>query len=267
MNVTIVVAVAAPDGIVLSADSRASYFDGERHRVASDSSVKVFDIFGTIGVATYGLVFLGEKTIAGVIDEFVAGLPTDRPTNAADVAGQLAEFCDLRFCAAYPDIDLSTIEGALLGFLVASYDDDGVARIREVGIPGGGVSMPMGDTEISTRNNGVLWRGETDVIRRLVKGVDWNVLAAAGVVVPEEMQESLDGLEYNLLLPITLEDAVDFATFLIRTTIEMQRFSDGTALRPHANQTCGGDVRTLAVTRDGTQWVSEQPVGAGRRRG
>jgi hypothetical protein len=264
--VTIVVGVAAPDGIVLAADSRASHFDGERHRVASDSSIKLFEIFGKVAIATYGLGFLGEKTIAGVIDEFVATLADDRSASAADVASALAAFCDARFTEAYPEFDVSAVGGALLGFLVAGYEDDGVARIHEVGIPGGGVTTPMGAIEISTRSQGVLWRGETDVIRRLVKGVDWNVLAAAGIEVPEEMEGALEGLEYNLLLPVTLDDAVDFATFLIRTTIEMQRFSDGTALQPEANPTCGGDVRTIVIARDGTQWLGERPLGAARTR-
>jgi hypothetical protein len=42
-TVTIVVGVASPDGIILAADSRTTYTDGQRHRIGTDSADKVFE--------------------------------------------------------------------------------------------------------------------------------------------------------------------------------------------------------------------------------
>lgn len=261
---TIVVGVASPDGIVLAADSRTSNIDGDRHRIASDSAQKLFPIRGGVAVATYGMAFLGEKTIAGVMDEFVAQLDGQQEHDAEAIASELATFFNLRFAAAFPGLDQSTLTGFPLGFLVVGYDSDGIARVREVSIPGAVVTVEIlgPGTEISTARLGVLWRGETDVVRRLVKGVDWDALGRAGVTVPDPLAPQLLQLEYRLLLPITVRDAVDFAAFLIGTTIEMQRFSDGIGLAPGSHITCGGAFRALSVTRAGVEWITDKPLGA-----
>src|SRR6266545_1874421 len=259
---TVVVGAAAPDGIILSAESRTSLFDGDRHRIASDSTQKVFSICDSVAVATYGLAFFSDKTIAGVMDEFVTSLGDEPPATCQAVADALASFGHDRFVESYPDEDVDAIAalGHPLGFLVAGYDDDGVGRIREVGVPGHSVETDFGIGGVTTASLGVLWRGETDVIRRVVKGVDWDLLQATGVTIPDEVEQHLRGLEYHLLFPITLEDAVDFTRFLIATTIEMQRFSNGTMLTPSHMRTCGGAVRTIAVTRAGIEWVTEPPL-------
>ena len=77
------------------------------------------------------------------------------------------------------------------------------------------------------------WRGQTDVISRLVKGVDMNALAAAAQADGkqqhvDELKATFVGIEY--LIPfnaMTLQDAVDFAIFAIRTTIDTQRLTYG----------------------------------------
>ena len=52
---TIVVAAASPDGIVLAADSRTTltYAGSDRHRITTDSAEKVFDLGSKFAVATY----------------------------------------------------------------------------------------------------------------------------------------------------------------------------------------------------------------------
>lgn len=101
-----------------------------------------------------------------------------------------------------------------------------------------------------------MWRGQTDVIGRLLNGVDWAELGATGESLPDEPTKSLQGLAYNALTPITVQDAVDYATFLIRTTIDMQRFSDGTVAHPNLIPACGGPIHALVVERNSTRWAS-----------
>ena len=256
---TIVVGVAAPDGMILAGDSRSTYTDGTRHRIASDFTQKVFTVCESLGVATYGLNSIGQRTIAGLMDEFVTQLPEEAPRNGETIAASLGEFFDARFRAEVSEQDVAAWEAsgnAAIGFLIAGYDTDGIGRIREVSIPGGAVEEAPGDVEVNTALGGTLWRGQTDVIRRLVFGFDGDLFAAAGHQLPDDLDEPITALTYNLLFPITMQDAVDFASFLIRTTIDMQRFSDGTTASPGYLPGCGGPIRILAVTRDGDQWVS-----------
>ena len=253
---TVVVGVAAPDGIILAAESRTTnMFENGRHRIISDTAQKLFPV-GRIGVATYGNAFIGGRTIAGLMDEFVSQLGEDAPDTVDALAEALAVFFDGRFRAvADPDL-LEWCEANPgiypVGFLVAGYDEDGIGSIREAGIPGPFV----GDAEITTAELGVSWRGQTDVIRRLIKGFDSDEFRVQGHEVPDEMHEPLAGLEYALQLPVTMQDAVDLACFLVRTTIDMQRFSDGTFGRIGNVPGCGGLVRVLSIARAGPEWVT-----------
>jgi hypothetical protein len=256
------VGVAAPDGIILAADSRTTWAEGERHRIASDFAQKVFSIRNRVGVATYGLSFIGVQTIAGHMDEFVAQLDDQAVDDVEAISNRLGEFFQTRLEEAFAEDELGTLEGDVLGFLVAGYDENGIGHIREVGLPGPDIAG-----EINTASIGVLWRGQTDVVRRLIKGIDLNVLDETGSDVPDNLRDDLGALEYQLIYPITLQDAVDFGTFLIRTTIDMQRFSDGTVGIPGMVPGCGGPVRIVAVTRSGTQWVQEQPLAGPTRAG
>jgi len=147
---------------------------------------------------------------------------------------------------------------------VAGYDNDGIGHIREVFAPG-----PKHDElDLTTAGGAVCWRGQTDVINRLVAGVDWTALSQladeselAGVV------DTLGGLEYDLLYPATLQDAVDFATFLIRTTVDMQRFSDGLRAGGGGVPGCGGETRIVVVRRGEVEWVSQNYLTPHRKGG
>jgi hypothetical protein len=256
---TVVVGVAAPDGIVLAADSRTTFSDEARHRIGSDSTHKVFELCGRFAVATYGIAFIAEKTIGGLMDEFVAQLPATEAESERDVHAftqLLGEFFDKRIRTWFEAEDTELPEGWLLGFLVAGYDTDGIGHIVEVLVPG----PEKGDADFTTAVRGFAWRGQTDVIRRLIKGVDFDELVARGGQIDEEMSGHLATLEYSLLLPISMQDAVDFVAFLITTTIEMQRFSDGTVGNPGLVPGCGGPIRIAAVTHSGVEWVSEEPL-------
>jgi hypothetical protein len=243
--------------MILAAESRTTYSVGERHRIASDFTQKVYPVSEKFAVATYGWNTIGGRTIAGLMDQFVSQLGRRKPRDAEAIAAALGSFFHKRFVE-----DISEEEQAKwgettgyfpLGFAVAGYDGDGIGRIREVAIPGPDIEK---DTEITTAHGGALWRGQTDVIRRLLFGFDADAFGAAGHELPEDLQEPVANLRYDLLFPITMQDAVDFASFLIRTTIDMQRFSDGTVTDTGNLPGCGGPIRILAITREGVQWVA-----------
>src|SRR4051794_8524288 len=98
---TIVVGVAAPDGLVLAADSRTTRVVDQRYRISSDAAHKVFALCGRFGVATYGAAFIGTNTIAGEMDEFVAELTTGGvPDDVEHLAEALGSFFQTRAVSA-----------------------------------------------------------------------------------------------------------------------------------------------------------------------
>lgn len=265
---TIVVGVAAPDGLILAADSRMTYTpDGAegRTRVASDYTQKVFSVCGRFGVACYGAGFVEDKTIAGQMADFEALLGKPKPDLGLDeFASGLRTFFEdrVRKDLAAAGTPWKRGDKWRLGFLVAGYDTAGiVGYLRDVRVPeaGGPWIFPSGP---STSNVGPTWRGQDDVLNRLMAGVDSDLLVASGVHVPEDLEEALAGLEYNVMRPITTQDAVDCAVFLIETTIGMQRFHDGTRARPGGVPGCGGPIRILHIARGAVEWISRPTVSA-----
>jgi hypothetical protein len=144
-----------------------------------------------------------------------------------------------------------------LGFLVAGYDDDGIGRIHEVAAPGPLVEVAAG---IETASRGFVYRGQIEVVRRLFEGIDRTELQRAGVEIPNELTDPIAQLNYNILFPVTLQDAVDLAMFIIRTTIDVQRFTDGTLGRQTDLPGCGGPIRVLAIRRGEVEWVVDPPL-------
>jgi hypothetical protein len=245
---TLVTAVAAPDGIALAGESRTTHTRGAHHRITSDNAVKLFQV-EDVGVATYGLAMIGDHTIAGLTAEFQASLPDPAPREATELATRLADFFDTRLKAKYPQ--LTAAQGYPLGFIVAGYNGDGIGRVMEVRLPG-----PDVEELFSTVDVGFAYRGQTDVCDRMIFGVDWDRMDTLGLSVSANARTELEKLEYHMIYPIALQDAIDLSAFFIRTTVDMQRFSDGTEGDPVGIPGCGGPVRVLAVTPDGALWIA-----------
>lgn len=228
------------------------------HRVASDNMQKVFVVDG-IGVATFGDAFIGSDTIAGVMDQFAAQCVPEHTEDVDTFSSALGTFFNERF---RQHKELPEGEFAL-GFLVAGYDASGVGQIHEISIPGPEVAT----TGLLTSRGGVVWRGQTAVIRRLIKGVDWDTLDQFDAKPSGDAEAALRALEYHLNYPITVQDGVDFAGFLVRTTIDMERFTDGIVAAPGGIPACGGELQLLAVERSRYTWVASLDLAAPSRPG
>jgi hypothetical protein len=264
---TIVVGVAAPDGLILAGDSRTSTDRGGHHRIGSDFASKVFEVCG-FGLATYGQALFEGKTIAGQIDEFIAQLGKGEPSDLDDLTGRLGSYFQPRLLQWYQaqGAPWDASQGFKLAFIVGGYDANGVGGIREVRVPGDPDPQVL-SLQPSTSNPGYYWAGQTDVIGRLLAGFDRLRLDASNVALPKDVQNALAGLEYVIMPPLSLQDAVDIAHFLIRTTIDMQRFSDGTRAMPNLPPGCGGPITMLAIRRRKTEWVDRYPLSKASRPG
>jgi hypothetical protein len=258
--VTVVVASVAPDGIVLASDSRTTQSQGAHHRVATNAAQKVYDAWGRFGLATYGIATIGSDSIRSVITAWLS--KADEDANLVDIATALAEYLQDRLNDATPAPRGKVLYDPVwpLGVLVAGYDDAGVGRVLEARVwP---MQQNVVDTKATTTEPSSMWRGQTTAIRRLVQGIDEEAMKKVGIGITEEMKRPIQTMAYDLIQPTTLQDAVDLAHFVIETTVQMQRFSDGTYASPMAIPGCGGPTQCLAVTPAGVEWVRELVLSA-----
>lgn len=257
---TIVVASASSEGIALASDSRTTQRLGEHHRVASDTAQKVFDVAGRYGIATYGTADIGSKTIRGLFDKWCGGPPARGDLGMAQLADDLGAAFRKSLDAVTParrggGFAAELQGGWPLGFLVVGYDEDDVGRILEVRVRPD--RHEVKDTRVSTTQPTVLYRGQTSVLRRMIRGVDIDEIRKGNFSEDDAalVERMATSLHYELIAPVTTQDAVDFAFFLVESTVQMQRFSDGTKVSPRLVPGCGGPVQGLVVEPAGVRWV------------
>jgi hypothetical protein len=262
---TLAVTVVCQDGLVVAADSRTTLANHRMLRVGSDFTHKVFES-GRVAVATYGEAFVADRSIASHMAEFavVEAGNCDHPGPAAH---KLAGFFGDRYDAqVHDDPDETPPPGvAALGFLVSGYDDAGVGGAWEVTLPERAVE------QIATTANGggAAWRGQSDVVTRIVRGADLELLARLAVVHKlgaelDAVMPMLDECSYRIPFDsMNLQDGIDFAVLCIRTTIDVQRLTLGPlATAPEFSWPgVGGPIEIATVTATGGfAWVQRTSV-------
>ena len=271
---TLAICVVTSDGVAIAADSRTTIaIPGTPVRVLSDYTHKVFQV-GQVGVATYGWAFLLGRNIAGHMADFVRDLPADQQLGPREAAERVAEFFAQRLEQHFSE-DLDPRPGLgeyALGFLVGGYGANGPSSY-EVTVPGPTV------TQLPAEGGGpgAVWRGQTDVVSRVVKGIDAVLLASLAVAEDKarplaELTPVLAQMEYVIPFDnLNLQDAIDLATFLIRTTIDAQRLTNGTVGSIGSWPGVGGPIEIAVITADGFAWVQrtelqgERPAGVAER--
>jgi len=267
---TVAIGVVSGEGIVIAADSRTTASPGGGPvRVLSDFTHKVFET-GTSAVATYGWAFLLDQNVASHVAALGA---TDFGVSPSAVATKLADvFGDImaRHIADGRDPEPAT---DVLGFLVGGYDDASSPELYEALLPSGTV-VPL-ISGGGSQGTGAAWRGQTDAIRRLIKGIDLDLLHSFAledghVSEMEALKGEIQGLEYSIPFHLmNLQDAIDFAVFAIRTTIDAQRLSYGTLRRPGGAWPGVGGPIELATVRPGSgvQWIQKTMLQGARQPG
>jgi 20S proteasome alpha/beta subunit len=153
-----------------------------------------------------------------------------------------------------------------VSLLVAGYDKNGAHEVYNCYIPG--EIQKRLDSSTKGREYGAAWIGQTDVLQRVVLGFDSrikNLMFVRDVrqtLGDEALNEQLRLLEYVIQWgTMTLQDAVDFCTLMIRTTAAFQRFSDGIAAEPGDLPGVGGPIDVATITPDsGFEWVKKKKL-------
>ena len=250
---TIVTCVKVRDGLVLGTDSMAHIQRGGEFLRSFEHATKLFQVGELpMGVMSYGLGNVGHRSIESLIREFVGTLkPSQKSVNVVGKA--LFTFMKKQ----YDDHAEALPEGEELpavGFYLAGYSPGQVfAEEREFSLPES--SKPT--TPVEKEEFGAAWRG--------VQAPFWRLSMGYGYLVRERLEEAgieeevagalLDDLQINVVFDgMPVQDAVDYATFILNTTIGYTTFS--MQLSP-----CGGPLQVATILPDsGFNWLRKPEV-------
>lgn len=256
------VVIKGPEGVVLAADSRvtlgARQPDGTQLLVNFDNATKLLTFSGAhrfVGAVTYGSAVIGLRTAHSFIPEFEVSLPSGKRLPVKDFAERLQRFYTEQWVDSMP----KEYAGPKMTFIVGGYDEKapyGSVYLFEV--PGDVAPIERSPAA----DFGMTWGGQLEVASRLIRGYDPAVFNLVGKhldLSPEKIQALEAAVAPNIefripyqLLP--LQDCINLATFLVRTTITAQTL--GVGIRG-----VGGPIDVAYVTRtQGLRFVQQKTL-------
>ncbi len=243
-----VVAVYVPEGIVMASDSRQSVTvegkapDGRSFKVEtvnSDTITKTFLLEKhQTGISNFGQDLLGGVPIASRIKAFM-----EEDLTPDDNVGTIPDKLLSYFRSSFPDADV--------GFHIAGYKKEGKLSTPHL------YSCHVARNAVERRNTkpdgalsyGAAWSGQTDILTSILVPV-----AAKDDKGNDKIIRSPAPIVWDAM---ALQDAIDFAIYAIRTTIDTIRFQ----ARP---KTVGGPIDVLVLTPDKATWIRKKELhGAG----
>jgi hypothetical protein len=238
MDMTFIITLYVREGIVMASDSRltlsATIQEQDRQVVQmavaeSDSTYKTFLAPNNIGISIYGAADIQGVPLGGFVESFI----NEKIALGSYAVDQVAQEL-LTYFRDFP-------KPPEVGFLVAGYKkadsvpeqhiwealiaQNRTERLNQPGVPG------------------AAWRGETDVMRRLIQPV---FLQTQGGYIPIQHHQIQWGF-------FTLQDAIDYAIYAVKTTIDTMRFHP----RP---KTVGGPIDVLVIKPDRAWWVQRKEL-------
>jgi len=182
------------------------------------------------GIAVYGSPFLNGRTVESNIREFEKMKIVGKET-VEEVAKKLADYFYNVVKKDVKDISKIAEKSLVIGFQVIGYDKEDVKIGKTFMVR---IGRKVAVESKHTLGYSCSFGGEGQVVKKLWK-VDPNIPIAKP--------------NYGLM---TLQDAIDYAIFLIRTTIDYQRFA---TMIP----TVGGDIDVAIITHyGGFKWIQEK---------
>lgn len=254
---TFIITVYVNEGIVMASDSRLTLsrtltnqneFKSQQSQVLmdivqSDANFKLFLAPNGVGISTCGDASINGEPLAGYIEAFMdeeIAQVLDSPIEGDDVieGGEVDKVADqllayFKKLPGPPDI----------AFHVAGYRTDGTKRVQQIWR----VAVKSGEKTLVNTNGekGVLWDGEGDFMYRLIQPV---------------YRKTEQGEYVSLENPdiafhyFTIQDAIDFAVYATRTTVDSIRF---VATR---SKTVGGPIDVLVIKPRDAFWVQRKQL-------
>lgn len=272
-GMSIVVAVRVGEGLVVAADSAATL-----HARTPDGRAGVAKVFNNatkmlqlrdypIAVASWGGSRIGSRLIASLVEEFANQRPPleeldDEELSVEQEASDLADFLVSFYEKTFPDWEAMDQPPGGLGVLVGGYSGTGFFPEEYVfNIPHRQFMRLRPPKDDGSQDFGANWYGATDAIVRLHHGRDERMFEALKQLDVE--QKKVDQLQeiikrqFQYTVPfdgMPLQDAVDYAMYLVTVTVGRYRFVIGP-------EVCGGPIDVAAITRDrGFKWVRRKQL-------
>ncbi|HST04802.1 MAG TPA: hypothetical protein VLQ48_08700 [Chloroflexia bacterium] len=254
---TFIITVYVNEGIVMASDSRLTMsrtvtnenaFKAQQSQVLmdivqSDANYKLFLAPNGVGISTCGDASVNGEPLAGYIEAFMdeeIAQVLDSPIESDDVieggevdkvADQLLEY--FKKLPGPPDT----------AFHVAGYKTEGNKRVQQIWR----VTIKTGEKTLINNGGekGVLWDGEGDFMYRLIQPVYRK--SDQGEYVALENPD----IAFHYF---TIQDAIDFAVYATRTTVDSIRF---VATR---SKTVGGPIDVLVIKPRDAFWVQRKQL-------
>lgn len=279
---TICVAVKVSEGLVLAADSTAAV-QGSVRDASGQSATGILKTYDhgrklshikdyPIGTLSWGTALIGARSVESLIKEFEYTLHSVQEEHEkrreARIAGREEETpftYDVRAIASglmshiseyYASEFENAPERPALGILVSGYSSGKFFPEQWlIDIPHSAELIELRPDQNGRPSFGANWFGLTDAINRLHKGVDDRAilkLAQHQQSPPEEARRFFAELEYFVMFDgMPLQDAIDYATYLVNVTIGRFRFVIGAPL-------CGGEIDVAVITPNEFTWVQRK---------
>jgi len=262
---TLIVSLHIPDGIILAGDSLATMMQeiqiegevevdcpqcGHKHVVKHtvpypapsttfSYAQKIFPFLDKYGIGTFGAGMLAGKSIYFAIREFEAtlkgGVHKQKTKNVEDIANlvgnHLHRLLDKQLTLEGKKLDEIPDNGFVLGVQVVGYGTDG-PRIYEAQV---GKQVRIIEP-IGRDRHGCAVSGQMDVPQAI-----WGL----GKRNPQQKAQYGN---------FSVQDAIEYAKFLIRATASHQQFS---SQMPNV----GGDIDIALITPfEGFKWIQQKPL-------
>lgn len=213
-----------------------------------DNAHKLLRVAGQpfIGVVTFGAGALGTtepRTAHSFLPDFETELNNTGRLTVRDFAQRLSDFFLDKWRTLMP---ATVVPGQDMIFYIAGFDEgEPYGRVYEILIP----TRPA-PNETCADVFGLTWGGQREIVDRILQGFDDRVPAEVQqqlALTGPQTQALRDHLKQNLSLPIPyqflpLQDCIDLATLLVRTTAQLQTLVVGV-------RGVGGPVDVATITR------------------
>ena len=269
-----VIAVYVPEGIVMASDSRQSVNiegknpEGKEFKVEtvnSDAIIKTFLLEKPqVGISNFGLDLLGNTPIASHIKRFIEEELTVK-NDTTTIPKELNECLGKSFPDKFIEeqlttrADVTTIPQKMVEYFRRSFSnaDAGfhIAGCRKEGK----ISIPyvyschVARNVVERRNikpdgalaYGATWSGQGDILSSILIPVTVKDQKGSDKVIRSPAPVIWDAM--------ALQDAIDFAIYAIRTTIDTMRFQ----ARP---KNVGGPIDVLVLTPEEAKWIRRKEL-------
>jgi hypothetical protein len=261
--------IKGPEGLVLAADSRVTLqakSETETLTVNFDNATKLLSFSKPheyVGAVTYGAAVIGLRTAQSFIPELEEEILEEQKKRleVEDYATLLSNFFGKQWQKTMP----SDYPGPSMTFVVGGYGPtDSYGRVFLFSLPDqkDPVEQNKNDENNNVPNFGMTWGGQLQIASRIIHGFDPELRS----ILQKELglddagwsriqQALMRRLQFSIpyqVLP--LQDCVNLATMMIRTTVEAQSLSVGV-------RGVGGPMDLAVVTRtEGLRYIQKKAL-------